>query len=128
MKTNVLTPRDLFQKEICYVIPEFQRPYVWDGDGRWGPLWEDVQNTADRYLERLDQHKGDKAKAEGQTNPHFLGAVVVQQERTATDEIEQRVVVDGQQRITTLQLLLAAVEGVCKEAEKPNASKRLSNS
>ncbi len=125
MKTNVLTPRDLFQKEICYVIPEFQRPYVWDGDGRWGPLWEDVQNTADRYLERLDQYKGDKAKAEGQTNPHFLGAVVVQQERTATDEIEQRVVVDGQQRITTLQLLLAAVEGVCKEAEKPNASKRL---
>lgn len=125
MKTNVLTPRDLFQKEICYVIPEFQRPYVWDGDGRWGPLWENVQNTADRYLERLDQYKGDKAKAEGQTNPHFLGAVVVQQERTATDEIEQRVVVDGQQRITTLQLLLAAVEGVCKEAEKPNASKRL---
>lgn len=125
MKTNVLTPRDLFQKEICYVIPEFQRSYVWEGDDRWGPLWEDVQNTADRYLERLDLHKGDKAKAEGQTNPHFLGAVVVQQERTATDEIEQRIVVDGQQRITTLQLLLAAVEAVCKEAEKPIASRRL---
>ena len=125
METNVLTPRSLFQREICYVIPEFQRPYVWEGDDRWAPLWEDVQNTADRYMENLARHKGNKAKAEGATNPHFLGAVVVKQERTAVDEIEQRVVVDGQQRITTLQLLLAAVEGVCKEAEKPIASKRL---
>lgn len=125
MDTNVLTSRDLFRREICYVIPEFQRHYVWDGDGRWGPLWEDVQNTADRYLGHLDLHQGDKAMAERATNPHFLGAVVVKQERTATDEIEQRVVVDGQQRITTLQLLLAAVEGVCRETEKPFASKRL---
>ncbi len=125
METNVLTSRALFQKEICYVIPEFQRPYVWDADGRWGPLWEDVQNTADRYLENLDLHKGDKARAERYTNPHFLGAVVVKQERTAVEEIEQRIVVDGQQRITTLQLLLAAVEGVCKEKEKTIASKRL---
>ena len=124
MDTNVLTPRSLFQKEICYVIPEFQRSYVWEGDDRWGPLWEDVQNTADRYLENLDLHK-DKAKAERQTNPHFLGAVVVKQERTATEEIEQRIVVDGQQRITTIQLLLAAVKEVCQEAEKPIASKRL---
>lgn len=125
METSVLTPRSLFQKAVCYVIPEFQRSYVWDGDGRWGPLWEDVQNTADRYLEHLDQHNGDKAKAERQTNPHFLGAVVVKQERTATEEIEQRTVVDGQQRITTLQLLLAAVKGVCQEEKKPTASKRL---
>ena len=125
MDTNVLTPKALFQKEICYVIPEFQRSYVWEGDDRWGPLWEDVQNTADRYLEHLDLHKGDKARAERQTNPHFLGAVVVKQERTATEEIEQRIVVDGQQRMTTIQLLLAAVKGVCQAEEKPIASKRL---
>ena len=125
MDPRRMTPGALFQKDVCYVIPEFQRPYVWEGDDRWAPLWEDVQNTADKYLENLDRHKGDKAKAERLTNPHFLGAVVVKQERTATEEIEQRIVVDGQQRITTLQLLLAAVEGVCKETEKSIASKRL---
>ena len=125
MKPDVLTPRALFQNEICYVIPEFQRPYVWDEEGRWWPLWEDVQDTADRYLECLAQSRGDKAKAEGSTNPHFLGAVVVKQELTATSEIPRRIVVDGQQRITTLQLLLAAAEGVCKETEKTDSSVRL---
>lgn len=124
MKTNVMTPRDLFGKEVCYVIPEFQRPYVWDEEGRWAPLWEDVQVTAERYLENLDKHGGDKGKAEGSTNPHFLGAVVVKQELTAASEIAQRIVVDGQQRITTIQLLLGAAEGVCR-GEGRLASKRL---
>ena len=124
MDTLVRTPRDLFETEICYVIPEFQRSYVWTDD-MWASLWEDAQNTADSYLEHLDQHQGDKATAERRTNPHFLGAVVIQQERTATGEIAQRIVVDGQQRITTLQLLLSAVAEVCEETEKPTASRRL---
>lgn len=124
METNVLTPRALFQKEICYVIPEFQRPYVWDEEGRWMPLWEDVQNTAERYLESLDQRGRGNGNAQDSTNRHFMGAVVLKQERTAASEIERRLVVDGQQRITTLQLLLAAVEGVCRKEEHP-ASERL---
>lgn len=124
MQPHDMTPRALFQKEICYVVPEFQRPYVWDEEGRWAPLWEDVQITAERYLDNLDLHSGDKGRAEGSTNPHFLGAVVVKQEHTAASEIGKRIVVDGQQRMTTLQLLLAAVEGVCREVEHP-ASERL---
>ena len=86
------------------------------------PLWEDVQNTAERCLESLGQ--SETRNVQDSTNRHFLGAVVLKQERTAASEVEKRLVVDGQQRIMTLQLLLAAVEGVCREVEHP-ASERL---
>ncbi len=42
------------------------------------------------------------------TSPHFLGAIVLDQVLNQTGEIESRQVIDGQQRLTTLQLMLAA--------------------
>ena len=42
-------------------------------------------------------------EAEQKTSPHFLGAVVLKQVPTAAKEIDQREVIDGQQRVTTLQ-------------------------
>ena len=32
MHTDILTPKDLFQKAVRYTIPPFQRPYVWSQD------------------------------------------------------------------------------------------------
>ena len=55
MHTDILTPKDLFQKEVRYTIPPFQRPYVWSQDDQWEPLWEDVRNVAENYLEELAQ-------------------------------------------------------------------------
>ena len=125
MDTNILSPKSLFQKDICYVIPPFQRPYVWDEEYRWAPFWEDVRNTAESYLENLDAVAGDKGQAEGRTTPHFLGAVVLQQEPGAIHEVERRFVVDGQQRIITLQLLLDAAQEVYSELNLRTAAKRL---
>ena len=48
MKADTLTPRTLFQKDVRYVIPIFQRPYVWNQDDHWKPLWNDVRNTDER--------------------------------------------------------------------------------
>ena len=126
MDTNILSPKSLFQRDICYVIPPYQRPYVWEEEDRWSPFWEDVRNTAESYLENLDEVDGDKSTAESKTVPHFLGAVVLQQERGATHEVERRHVVDGQQRITTLQLLLDAVQEVYVELNLRTAARRLS--
>jgi uncharacterized protein with ParB-like and HNH nuclease domain len=50
MKADTLTLKTLFQKDVRYVIPIFQRPYVWNQDDQWEPLWNDVRNTAERYL------------------------------------------------------------------------------
>ena len=96
MKAEIATLRALFQKDVRYVIPMFQRPYVWTLDDQWEPLWEDVRDTAERYLEELESRGEDeRAAAERATAAHFLGAVVVQQQATAATDIDTRHVIDG---------------------------------
>ena len=119
MHTDILTPKDLFQKEVRYTIPPFQRPYVWSQDDQWEPLWEDVRNVAENYIEELDRSDNDGVEAEQKTSPHFLGAVVLKQVPTAAKDIDQREVIDGQQRVTTLQLLLDAIQQICEESDQP---------
>ena len=60
-------------------------------------------------------------------NSHFLGAVVLQQRQTAASEIETRIVVDGQQRLTTLQLLLDAVQEVFEQSGYDLPARRMSS-
>ena len=119
MHTDILTPKDLFQKEVRYTIPPFQRPYVWSQDDQWEPLWEDVRNVAENYLEELERSSNNGVEAEQKTSPHFLGAVVLKQVPTAAKDIDQREVIDGQQRVTTLQLLLDAIQQICEESDQP---------
>ena len=119
MHTDILTPKDLFQKDVRYTIPPFQRPYVWSQDDQWEPLWEDVRNVAENYLEELERSGNNGVEAEQRTSPHFLGAVVLKQVPTAAKEIDQREVIDGQQRVTTLQLLLDAIQQICEESDQP---------
>lgn len=123
MKTDILTPKDLFQKGICYTIPPFQRRYVWDQEKQWEPLWEDVRNVAENYLERLKRSDNNETLALKQTKPHFLGAVVLKQVDTPAKDIEQREVIDGQQRVTTLQLLLDAIQHICEGLDQPYPKK-----
>ena len=125
MHTDILTPKDLFLKGVRYTIPPFQRPYVWSHDKQWDPLWEDVRNVAENYLEELERSGNDEIKARQQTSPHFLGAIVLKQVATRAKDIEQREVIDGQQRVTTLQLLLDAIQQICEEFELNGAARRL---
>ena len=43
MRPDKLTIHDLFQKERRYVVPLYQRPYVWSQDEQWSPLWDDIE-------------------------------------------------------------------------------------
>ena len=128
MHTDIgrLSPKDLFQKDIRYTIPPFQRPYVWTHHNQWEPLWDDVRNVADTYLEEMERTGGNRLQAQENTKPHFLGAVVLKQVPTAAKDIEQREVIDGQQRVTTLQLLLDAMQEVCEELKLESEAKYLS--
>ncbi|NQW18758.1 MAG: DUF262 domain-containing protein [Chloroflexi bacterium] len=127
MDARILTLRALFQKDVRYQIPMFQRPYVWNQEDQWEPLWDDLRNTAEQYLEELDVVGHDNAAlAEERTPSHFLGAVVVKQRQTSTAEIETRDVIDGQQRLTTLQLVLDAVQQVLEERGVKAPARRLS--
>jgi hypothetical protein len=99
METQVRTPQMIFMQPQRFVVPLFQRPYVWNQDAQWEPLWSDVTRVADRILSGA----GEKH------NPHFLGAVVLQQVQKQTGQMQERTIIDGQQRLTTLQLLLDAL-------------------
>lgn len=123
MDTGILSPKRLFQKDVRYTIPPFQRPYVWSQDEQWEPLWEDVRNVAENFLEELERSGGDLVAAEQRTGPHFLGAVVLKQVPTAAKYIDQREVIDGQQRVTTLQLLLDAIQQILEESDQPYLKK-----
>ncbi len=118
MNVNLRSLTDLFVQPVQYEIPRFQRPYVWNRDRQWVPLWVDVQHTAERVLVA---ERGNSP----QPQPHFMGAVVFQQIRNPTGSLTRRIVVDGQQRLTTLQLLLDAAQEVFEGAGIAEPAARL---
>jgi uncharacterized protein with ParB-like and HNH nuclease domain len=74
MKAEALTPADIFGYHVRYVVPLFQRPYVWSRQDQWEPLWDDVRAVAQRLL--------DSRPRSLRVAPHFLGAIVVEQAPT----------------------------------------------
>jgi Protein of unknown function DUF262/Protein of unknown function (DUF1524)/Restriction Enzyme Adenine Methylase Associated len=89
----------VFMQPQRLIVPLFQRPYVWNQENQWEPLWNDVTRVANRLL----------ARPHTKHYPHFLGAVVLQQAPSSTGLMQERTIIDGQQRLTTLQLLLDAL-------------------
>ena len=108
MRADTVDLATIFGKPVRYLVPLFQRPYVWTLEHQWQPLWEDIQAVAERQLD--DTPSNDSI-------PHFMGAVVFDQVLTSTGMIESRYVIDGQQRLTTLQLFIAAARSVALDLE-----------
>ena len=50
MKADALNARNLFDGNVHYEIPVFQRPYVWDEESQWAPLWTDIIRVAERVV------------------------------------------------------------------------------
>ena len=84
-----------------------------------------MRNVAEDYLEELARAGGNRVEAEERTGAHFLGAIVLQQVPVPAGEIDQREVIDGQQRMTTLQLLLDATQQVLEGMESKRAANQL---
>ena len=111
LDAHIINTEGLFKKEIHYIIPTFQRRYVWSEDEQWDPFWENVKDVAENHLNNPTQ-SGDEGKA--QSEAHFLGAVIIQDEQSNFREPTKKIVIDGQQRLTTLQLFLDAIQWVCE--------------
>ena len=80
-------------KKASFLIPDYQRPYAW-GDDECLTLWDDIFTFAFPNDDRNEFNPDDE---------YFLGAVV-----TYRNDCQQLEVIDGQQRLTTLMLLLRA--------------------
>ncbi|HET9183758.1 MAG TPA: DUF262 domain-containing HNH endonuclease family protein [Candidatus Angelobacter sp.] len=102
MNASAVPLLNIFEKKMRLEVPLFQRQYVWNREVQWEPLWEDISRKFTEYLEgRKD------------SPVHFLGAMVLDQKQTPTTHVERRQVIDGQQRLTTLQIFLAAFRDFC---------------
>jgi hypothetical protein len=105
MQAKDYTVDDVFREGQLLEIPLYQRRYIWDLESQWQPLWTDIERIAYRVLANPQEHQ----------RPYFLGSVVIQQRPNEPGAVQRRTVIDGQQRLTTLQLLLDATHAVLME-------------
>lgn len=94
------TLRDMLRNDNYYVIPRFQRPFSWDGDN-FADFWRDLTK---------DESTG-----------YFIGPMVIWQEQ---DSHVARVV-DGQQRLTTIMMMLCAIRDKFAEFDENDLASAL---
>lgn len=82
-KDDLKSLSQIFRDEITFMIPDYQRGYSWEDEQREA-LWEDLENMTDN-------------------NSHYTGMFTFCQ---STDDENVLSVVDGQQRLTTLIILI----------------------
>jgi Protein of unknown function DUF262/Protein of unknown function (DUF1524) len=101
----------LLNDNIQYIVPPYQRNYVWTMD-KWDRLWNDIVEAAE-YPERPE---------------HFLGAIVIRQEPDEPGLPKQRTIVDGQQRLTTVQVILTVVRDLARQRNLPDLAEQAQSS
>lgn len=96
MHATEQTPKQLLTGDPQFAIPLYQRTFAWQRE-QVQLLWDDIAEQ----VEALDEATPGAG--------HFLGSVVLAPTTQAVGEVTRWVVVDGQQRLTTLSLALAAL-------------------
>ena len=100
MKASETRLRALLQGQQHYVIPLFQRPYSWQRNDR-ETLWNDIIETY-----RFNPAGG-----------HFLGSIVSKSQPGTPEGVSPYIVIDGQQRLTTLSIVIAALRDTISKAD-----------
>lgn len=104
-------------------MPVFQRRYAWERDRQWEPFWEDLMEIVADYVSAAGPDG--TAPPSAQLPTHFFGAIVVKLMPFGAGQLELREVIDGQQRLTTIQLLIGAAVRALPEIGGPGASDAL---
>src|ERR1035437_7469708 len=100
METNQNKISALLGRPVQYVLPMFQRRYSWE-EKQWKKLWGDIVDI------RKNPHKPE----------HFLGTIVVLQEDSLPGKPPKFILIDGQQRLTTLSIILTALRDLVKKSD-----------
>jgi uncharacterized protein with ParB-like and HNH nuclease domain len=93
MKADATNVRGILYTGDQYVIPQFQRYYVWEKKD-WNRLWEDI-------LDLLDE--------EDPKPEHFFGSIVCAPVDHRPGRVPAYLIIDGQQRTVTIVVLLCAI-------------------
>jgi uncharacterized protein with ParB-like and HNH nuclease domain len=81
-----------------FLVPHYQRPYSW-AEQQWKTLWNDL-------VELMEDPS---------PKPHFLGSIVTSPARSVPEGVEKRLLIDGQQRLTTILILLMVIRDRARE-------------
>jgi hypothetical protein len=96
LEAHNLPLEKVFSSDFEFHIPRYQRPYAWGSD-QTGQLLEDLEEALER----------------SHAEPYFLGSVVLVK-HSSTPQAE---VIDGQQRLTTLTILLAVLRDLAQDTK-----------
>ena len=99
---------EVFSERYAFVVPPYQRPYAW------------TTEHASELFDDLLGYLGDSEKQVDELNPYFLGSIVL----IKGDRPEAQIV-DGQQRLITLTILLAALRAVVPPEYAESITRRL---
>lgn len=99
----------LLQGQQHFVVPLFQRPYTWK-EKDWRVLFDDVLEV---YGEGVEER-------------HFVGSIVTKSLGATPEGVSPFLVIDGQQRLTTFTLLLAALRDAARE-DDPQLAEKIDN-
>lgn len=99
---------DIFSDAYIFTIPNFQRPYAWTAE-QAGELLEDLLSFMGEGNEQIET-----------LSPYFLGSIVL----IKGDKPDAKVV-DGQQRLTTLAILISVLRSLVPQEYKDGLTKVL---
>jgi uncharacterized protein with ParB-like and HNH nuclease domain len=93
-----------------YVVPLFQRPYSWK-KSEWQVLWDDLIELCESESPRT----------------HFMGSIVTIPTNSIPEGVSKYLLIDGQQRLTTIFILLCAVRDHAKQIEDEKLAAKIDN-
>lgn len=99
MKASETTLISIIEQVKQYVVPLFQRSYGWDKK-QWDVLWDDLVDLIEFDAPRT----------------HFIGSIVTMQTNSVPEGVPKFLLIDGQQRLTTIFLILAVVRDLARQA------------
>jgi len=97
--------RELFTQNVQFVIPFFQRGYAWEKK-QWDALFQDIEEQILNEADDIEDIKNYEL---------FFGSIVVSEMDESTENFKRYTVIDGQQRITTVYLLLSIINHIFKK-------------
>ena len=97
MKASETKFQPIIEGTKQYVVPLFQRPYSWEKK-EWDVLWEDLVWLCENE----------------EPTSHFIGSIVTMPTVSVPEVVSKFLLIDGQQRLTTIFVLLALLRDVAK--------------
>lgn len=117
MKASETEFKKIIEGTTQFFVPHYQRAYSW-GSKQWQQLWDDlVALVEDRSTQGQESAK----------STHFIGSMVTTPGSSVPQGVAKYVLIDGQQRITTLMLLLAALRDLLREGGEHRRAEMVHN-